>query len=88
MLSLAFEGVDKVEVCDFEIQKQGKSYTYQTVEHFYRDDQQLYFIMGGDMLVNFKTWKYPERILDKRRSDPDSGRPCPSTRSHAWPDTR
>ena len=65
MLSLAFEGLDKVEVCDFEIQKQGKSYTYQTVEHFYREDQQLYFIMGGDMLVNFKTWKYPERILDK-----------------------
>ena len=65
MLKLAFSGVDKVEVSDYEIEKQGKSYTYQTVEHFYKEDQQLYFIMGGDMLVDFKNWKYPERILDK-----------------------
>lgn len=65
MLKLAFEGVDKVEVSDFEIQKQGKSYTYQTIEHFYNENTALYFIMGGDMLVNFKTWKYPERILSK-----------------------
>ena len=64
MLKLAFSDVDKVEVSDFEVLKQGKSYTYQTVEHFCQDKSvKLYFIVGGDMLVNFKTWKYPERIL-------------------------
>ena len=64
MLRLAFANELKVQISDYEIEKQGKSYTYQTVEHFYSEDQQLYFIMGGDMLVNFKTWKYPERILN------------------------
>ena len=63
MLKLAFEGVDRVEVSDFEILKEGKSYTYQTIEHFYQQGQQLFFIVGGDMLTDFKTWKFPERIL-------------------------
>ncbi len=64
MLKLAFSDVDKAEISDFEILKQGKSYTYQTVEHFSQDkDVKLYFIVGGDMLANFKTWRYPERIL-------------------------
>lgn len=65
MLKLAFEGVDKVEVSDFEILKEGKSYTYQTIEHFYKEGEQLFFIVGGDMLNDFKTWKNPERILNK-----------------------
>ncbi len=66
MLKIAFSGVEKVEVSDFEILKQGKSYTYQTVEHFNGDNSlKLYFIVGGDMLVNFKTWRNPERILSR-----------------------
>ncbi len=65
MLKLAFSGVDKVEVSDYEILKQGKSYTYQTVEYFSsQKDLDVYFIVGGDMLTDFKTWRYPERILD------------------------
>ena len=63
MLKLAFEGEEKIEVNDFEIKKQGKSYTYQTVEHFYEQGTQLFFIVGGDMLTDFKTWRYPEKIL-------------------------
>ena len=65
MLKLAFSNCDKIEVSDYEIEKKGKSYTYQTIEHFYSPDTELYFIVGGDMLVNFKTWRYPERIVDK-----------------------
>ena len=65
MLKLAFKNVDKVEVSDYEILKQGKSYTYLTVEHFKKsEDCELFFIVGEDMLVNFKTWKNPDRILD------------------------
>lgn len=64
MLKLAFEGVEKVTVSDYEIKKQGTSYTYQTVEHFKNEENtKLYFIVGGDMLKDFKTWRYPERIL-------------------------
>lgn len=64
MLKLAFKGEDKIEISDYEIEKKGTSYTYLTVEHFYNlQPCELFFIVGGDMLTNFKTWKYPERIL-------------------------
>ena len=64
MLKLAFEGQEKITVSDYEITKGGKSYTYQTVEH-YKElfGSEIFFICGGDMLTDFKTWKYPERIL-------------------------
>lgn len=65
MLKLAFKDDEKIFVSDFEILKGGKSYTYQTVEHFARDKEvKLFFIVGADMLENFKTWRFPERILD------------------------
>ena len=64
MLRLAFLGQDKIEVSDYEINKQGKSYTYQTVEYFKeKEDCELFFICGGDMLTDFRSWRYPERIL-------------------------
>jgi nicotinate-nucleotide adenylyltransferase len=65
MLKLAFLGQDKIEVSDYEIKRQGKSYTYLTVEYLKeQEDCELFFIVGGDMLTDFKTWKYPERILN------------------------
>ncbi len=65
MLEIAFKGVESVEISDFEVQKGGKSYTYQTIEHFKATyDAQLYFLVGADMLKDFKNWRYPERILD------------------------
>ncbi len=64
MLKIAFKDYDKITVSDYEIEKQGKSFTYLTVEHFKsQGDIELYFIVGGDMLTDFKTWKFPERIL-------------------------
>lgn len=65
MLELAFKDYDKIKVSNYEIEKQGKSYTYLTVEHFKNlyPDSELYFIVGGDMLTDFKTWKNPDRIL-------------------------
>lgn len=65
MLKLAFQGIDKVEISDFEISNGGKSYTYLTVEHFKKTtDAHLFLIVGGDMLKDFKNWKYPQRILN------------------------
>ena len=67
MLELAFSDDDKIQVSDYEVQKGGKSYTYLTVEHFAKLGAQIYFIVGGDMLVDFKTWRFPERILKSAR---------------------
>ena len=66
MLKLAFSDTPLITVSDYELNKQGKSYTYLTVEHFrevYPNDK-IYFIVGGDMLTDFKTWKNPDRILN------------------------
>lgn len=66
MLKIAFFGVKQVEVSDFEINNQSTSYTFITVEHFknlHKDDN-LFFICGGDMLADFKTWRNPKKILE------------------------
>lgn len=64
MLKTAFDGLG-AEICEYEIEQGGTSYTYKTLEHIRGKYPQskLYFIVGGDMLVDFKTWRYPERIL-------------------------
>lgn len=64
MLRLAFQNQEKVEISDYEIKKGGKSYTFETVEHFKNlYNCELFFLVGGDMLSDFKTWKNPQRIL-------------------------
>lgn len=65
MLNIAFAHIKEAIVCDYEIQKEGVSYSYLTVRHFkekYPDDE-LYFLVGTDMLRDFPTWKNPEDIL-------------------------
>ncbi len=66
MLKAAFRDCDKITVSDYETEKKGKSYTYLTMEHVKEvyPDAKLYFIVGGDMLKDFKTWRNPERILN------------------------
>lgn len=65
MCRLAFENVSGVEVSDEELKRGGVSYSYVTCRHFkkiYSDDE-LYFIVGADMLKTFEFWKEPEEIL-------------------------
>ena len=69
MLKIAFKDIPQAEISDYEIQNGGKSYSFITAEHFkaeYQGDQ-LYMLVGGDMLIDFKTWKNPERILSAVR---------------------
>ncbi len=67
MLKLAFNSYDNIEVSDYEIVKQGISYTYQTIEHFTNifSGSELYYFVGSDMLENFPKWKNPEYIASK-----------------------
>lgn len=66
MLRLAFMDNEKVEISDFEIQNGGNSYSYITCEHFRKEYPyaEIFFICGGDMLVDFYRWKNPDRILN------------------------
>ena len=62
---LAFGGIPQAEVSDIELKRGGVSYSYVTCRHFakkFKDDE-LYFIIGADMLATFHLWKEPEEIL-------------------------
>lgn len=63
IINISLKG-EKPELSLYEMEKGGASYTYQTIEEFEGQASVLYFIIGADMLVDFKTWKFPERILN------------------------
>ncbi len=48
-----------------EVESQGISYTFLTVENLEKElpDAELYFILGGDSLFDFESWRKPEAIL-------------------------
>ncbi len=64
MLQMAVLADGRFTVSDYELNKEGTSYSYITVEHF-RDvfpEAQLYFIIGDEAYALLHTWKSPERI--------------------------
>ena len=63
MLNLAVDGVDFFEVSDYEINKEGISYTIDTVKEFKKKYDNLEFIMGYDNIFKFHTWKEPDAIM-------------------------
>lgn len=65
MLKAAFADDDGVEVSDCEIVEGGKSYTYLTVTRFKTiyPESELFFLVGGDMINDFFTWRKPDVIL-------------------------
>lgn len=67
MCRLAFRDIDKVEVSDYEIANGGTSYTCLTCRHFRAlypsAEDEIFWIVGTDMLRDFPTWKNPEDIL-------------------------
>ena len=66
MCRLAFDGVKRAEISDYEIAKGGTSYTYLTCQYFREQypDAEIFWIVGTDMLRDFPTWKHPENILE------------------------
>lgn len=62
MARLAFG--DAAEIFDYEINKQGKSYTLDTITEVKRlyPQADIYLIIGGDSLADFPKWHCPEQI--------------------------
>ena len=78
MAKLAFEGMEKATVSDYEISTPGKSYTANTLTHLHSDDTELYFLCGTDMFTTLEHWYRPDIIcslativLAKRDTDND-----------------
>lgn len=62
---IAFRGLPQAEVDEYELSRGETSYSYITCAHFrslYPHDE-LFFVMGADMLENFPLWRKPEEIL-------------------------
>ena len=66
MCRLAFSDIGNVEISDFELKNEGKSYSFYTVSHFKElyPEAELYFIMGSDMLLSFHQWFRSREILE------------------------
>lgn len=76
MVRLACEDRDDFIPCDFELRQDGVSYSIYTVEYFRRrfPDDELFLIVGSDMLMSFDKWYRFEDILGEVTL-------CASTRS-------
>ena len=64
MAELGLGDLPDTEISDFELGQKGPSYTYKTLGRFKREhpDDELYFVIGGDSLRDFFSWRNPKRI--------------------------
>jgi nicotinate-nucleotide adenylyltransferase len=66
MCRLAVAGdEERFEVLDLEARRDGPSYTVDTLEqlHSRMPDSELFLIVGGDVALEFASWREPERVL-------------------------
>lgn len=66
MTELAASGYAYMRVSDIELRHGGKSYTVDTIEELNRiyEKDELFLLIGSDMLLSFKTWHRYEKILE------------------------
>lgn len=65
MTALAIEGIPEFTLSTIEIEQQGNTYTYATLEHLKKinPDTEYFFIVGADSLFHMASWAHPERIF-------------------------
>jgi nicotinate-nucleotide adenylyltransferase len=63
---LAIGDDDRLAVCDVEVDRGGPSYTVDTLRTLHERDpeNQLTFILGGDIALGLPTWREPEAVLE------------------------
>lgn len=67
MLRMSAKGLEKTEILDLELQRDGKSYTSDTVTQIRKiyPEGELFLLMGTDMFLNFLTWHEYQTISDQ-----------------------
>ena len=66
MVKVAIESYNEFSVSNYEIEKGGLSFTYETLEYFKNksaEDMELFFITGADCLVTLGKWREVEKIF-------------------------
>ena len=66
MLRLALQAEETFEIATLELEREGPSYTADTLEALRMDrpNDELFFIIGEDALLDLPNWTRPERILE------------------------
>lgn len=80
MCRIIAHGFTKARLCLAEFEREGKSYTYDTVTEFRKKypQKQFTFVCGGDMLVSFEEWYRYKELMELisftvfRRTDTDN----------------
>lgn len=66
MTRLAAADDSRFSVSAMEVEREGASYTYETLEALAeeRADRELVFVMGADAAVGLESWREPERVVE------------------------
>jgi nicotinate-nucleotide adenylyltransferase len=62
MVRAAVEGIAGLEVSPLEVEREGPSYTYQTLESLSEPGRQLFLIVGADVAATMSSWVGIERL--------------------------
>lgn len=66
MVKIAIDSYEGFEVSLYEIEKEGISFTYQTLEYFkknFDEECEIFFITGADCLMSIDKWKEVSKIF-------------------------
>jgi nicotinate-nucleotide adenylyltransferase len=66
MVELAIAGDERFAVSRVEVDREGPSYTSDTLQLFRKEspDDELFLILGGDQAAALPTWHEPEKVLE------------------------
>ncbi len=69
MTRLAAADDARFTVSTLEVEREGPSYTYETLELLAREREEpdLVFVMGADAAVGFESWREPQRVVELAR---------------------
>ncbi len=64
MLRISAKGLEKTQILDLELKREGKSYTSDTIAQLRAEypKAELFLMMGTDMFLSFLQWYEPEKI--------------------------
>jgi nicotinate-nucleotide adenylyltransferase len=69
LTKLAAEAGEAVEASSLEVERDGPSFTYRTLELLSErePERELVLLMGADMAASLEAWREPERIVELSR---------------------
>lgn len=69
MASRAAADEDSVEASALEVEREGPSYAFRTLELLADEEpeRQLFFLLGADVAASLESWERPERVLEVAR---------------------